>query len=63
MAYAMASATHADITVLRRHVSDDDFRTVLDQAPPRIIDARSWAFWNSKLGRTPAPPLPTRRLG
>jgi hypothetical protein len=63
MAYAMASATHADMTVLRRYVSDDDFRLALDQAPPGIIDARSWAFWNSKLGRYPAPPLPARRLG
>jgi hypothetical protein len=63
MAYAMASATHADMTVLRRYVSDDDFRVALDQAPPGIIDARSWAFWNSKLGRYPAPPLPARRLG
>jgi hypothetical protein len=63
MAYAMASATHADMTVLRRYVSDDDFRAALDQAPPGIIDARSWAFWNSKLGRYPTPPLPVRRLG
>jgi len=63
MAYAMASATHAEMTVLRRYVSDDDFRVALDQAPPGIIDARSWAFWNSKLGRYPAPPLPARRLG
>jgi len=63
MAYAMASATHADMTVLRRYVSYDDFRVALDQAPPGMIDARSWAFWNSKLGRYPAPPLPARRLG
>ena len=62
MAYAMASATHEDMTVLRRYVSDDDFREALDQAPPGIIDARSWAFWNLKLGRYPAPPLPRRQL-
>jgi len=62
MAYAMASATHEDMKVLRRHVSDDDFREALDHAPPGIIDPRSWAFWNAKLGRYPAPPLPRRRL-
>jgi hypothetical protein len=62
MAYAMASATHEDMKILRRHVSDDDFREALDHAPPGIIDPRSWAWWNSKLGRYPAPPLPERRL-
>ena len=62
MAYAMASATHEDMKVLRRYVSDGDFREALDKAPPGIIDARSWAYWNSKMGRYPAPPAP-RRIG
>jgi hypothetical protein len=35
----------------------------LDRAPPGIIDPRSWAYWNSKMGRYPAPPLPKRRFG
>jgi hypothetical protein len=34
-----------------------------DHAPPGIIDLRSWAYWNSKLGRYPVPLSPTRRLG
>jgi len=38
-------------------------REALDHAPPGVIDPRSWAYWNSKLGRYPAPPPPTRRLG
>lgn len=63
MAYAMASATHADMKVLRRYVSDNDFREALDKAPPGIIDPRSWAYWNSRMGRYPAPPLPRRFLG
>jgi hypothetical protein len=62
MAYAMAYARHEDMKVIRRHVSDDDFREALDRAPPGIIDPRSWAYWNSKMGRYPAPPLPTRRF-
>jgi len=62
MAYAMASATHEDMKILRQHVLDDDFREALDHAPPGIIDPRSWAYWNSKLGRYPAPPLPQRNL-
>jgi len=60
MAYAMASATHEDMKLLRRYVSDNDFREALDKAPPGIIDPRSWAYWNSKMGRDPASPPPTR---
>ncbi len=60
MAYAMARATHHDMNVLRQYVSDEGFCEVLDHAPPGIIDARSWAYWNSKMGRWPPPPMPTR---
>jgi hypothetical protein len=62
MAYAMAHATHEDMKVIRRYVDDSDFREALDKAPPGIIDRRSWAYWNSKMGRYPAPPLPVRKL-
>jgi hypothetical protein len=41
MAYAASHATHTDMKVLRRCVSDDDFREALDRAPPGIIDPRS----------------------
>jgi hypothetical protein len=63
MAYAMSHATHGDMKVIRRYVSDDDFREALDRAPPGIIDPRSWAYWNSKFGRFPPPPMPKRKLG
>jgi len=63
MAYAMKHATHEDMRVLRRYVSDEDFREALDKAPPGIIDPRSWAYWNNKMGRYPAPPLPKRTFG
>ena len=39
------------------------FCQALDHAPPAIIDPRSWAYWNSKMGRYPPPPLPVRRFG
>ncbi len=63
MAYAMARATHEEMKVIRRYVNDDDFREALDKAPPGIIDPRSWAYWNSMMGRYPAPKLPKRQLG
>jgi hypothetical protein len=62
MAYAMRHATHDDMKVLRRYVSNEDFCEALDKAPPGIIDARSWAYWNNTVGRYPAPPLPKRTL-
>ncbi len=60
MAYAMKHATHDDMQALRRYVFDADLCEVLDKAPPGIIDPRSWAFWNNKMGRFPAPPMPER---
>jgi hypothetical protein len=63
MAYAMARATHEQMRTILRYVTDAEFRQAPDNAPPGIIDARSWAYWNSKLGRYPAPPLPSRRFG
>ena len=63
MAYAMAHATHEDMTILRQYVSDDDFLEALKEAPPGIIDPRSWAYWNAKMGRYPAPPMPKRKFG
>lgn len=60
LAYAMAAATHADMKVIRRYVNDADFLDALTHAPPGIIDPRSWAYWNSKMNRYPAPPLPVR---
>jgi hypothetical protein len=63
VAYAAASATHEDMKIIRKYVNDDDFREAFDKAPPGIIDRRSWAYWNSKIGRYPAPPMPERKLG
>jgi len=62
VAYALARATHEDMKLLRGFLTEDDIREALDHAPAGIIDPRSWAYWNAKLGRYPAPPLPTRRF-
>jgi hypothetical protein len=41
----------AELEIVARHI---------EQAPPGIFDPRSWAYWNLKIGRYPAPPLPQR---
>ena len=63
LAYAFEAATHEDMAILRRHVSEADFRAALNAAPPGIIRPRSWAYWHAKFGQVPAPPLPKRELG
>ena len=62
LAYVMAFGTLQEIIILRRYLDLDDFREALDHAPPGIIDKRSWAYWNTVIGRYPAPPMPTRVL-
>jgi hypothetical protein len=62
LAYAMTYATHDDLRVIRRYVTDEEFQEALDRAPPGIIDPRSWAYWNARFGRYPAPPPPERLL-
>lgn len=62
LAYVMTYGTPEDLAVVRRHVGDDEFREALEQAPPGIMDARSWAYWNVMAGKDDIPPLPSRRL-
>ena len=63
LAYAMTYAPHEDVREIHRYVSDDDLREALDNAPPGIMDPRSWAYWNSILGRYPLPPITERSFG
>jgi hypothetical protein len=60
LVYVMTYGTAEDLAVVRRYVQPDDFREALDHAPPGIMDARSWAYWNAMTGRYPAPPMPRR---
>lgn len=62
MAYAFRHATHEDIKVLRGVLSVDDLLEALAQAPPGIIDPRSWSSWHVVLGVFPAPALPRREF-
>ncbi len=62
LAHVMTYGTLEDLHALEGLVDLSDFREALEHAPPGIFDPRSWAYWNLKCGRVPAPPLPVRRL-
>lgn len=60
LAYLMTYGTIEEIKMVKRYVSRDDFREALEHAPPGIMDERSWAYWNIRLGRYPVPSMPQR---
>ena len=61
LAHVMTYGTVEDLRALGGVVGPDEFGEALDGAPPGVFDARSWAYWNLKCGRAPAPPLPVRK--
>jgi hypothetical protein len=60
LAHVMVFGTAEDLRALHGIVGKAEFREALEQAPPGIFDARSWAYWNLVCGCQPAPPLPVR---
>jgi hypothetical protein len=62
LAHVMTYGTVEDLRALQGIAGPGEFREALEHAPPGIFDPRSWAYWNLKCGRVPAPPLPIRHL-
>ena len=60
MAYAMKASTDEDMALLLEHIGPEGLAEAIDKAPAGIITPRSWAYWNAKIGRYPAPPPPNR---
>ena len=60
LAHVMTYGTVEDLRALEGLAGQREFREALEHAPAGIFDARSWAYWNLKCGRVPAPPLPVR---
>jgi hypothetical protein len=61
LAYAFRYADVSDMTLMRQLYSDEELCDALQNAPPGIIDERSWAYWNLILrDLSPPPPMPTR---
>jgi hypothetical protein len=63
LAYAMNASVDEDMALLVAHVGQEGLIETLDNAPPGIICPRSWSYWNAKVGRFPAPPMPKRMFG
>jgi len=62
LAYLMTYGAWEDVLVAKKYFTDRDFEAVLEDPPAGIFDLRSWTYWNNVYGRTPAPPLPQRRI-
>ncbi len=62
LAHVMTYGTVEDVVTTQKHFSAEEFRAALENAPAGVFDARSWAYWNTVLGRTPVPAMPRRRL-
>lgn len=60
LAHVMTYGGIEDLRCLEGLVGPREYREALDNAPPGVFDARSWAYWHLRYGHHPAPPLPTR---
>jgi hypothetical protein len=58
----MTLGTWDDCMACVRHFGRDAMRDALRNAPPGILDARSWNFWHHWLDLYPIPPLPVRAV-
>ena len=63
IAHVLTYGTHEDVEALRCYISEEELAEAIRNAPPGVFDARSWTYWNLKIGRYPPPPLPERNLG
>ena len=62
LAQVMVYGTVEDIGVARRHFRNEDFKRILDRAPPGVFAPRSWAYWHVVFGLDPPNKIPGRDL-
>jgi hypothetical protein len=62
LTYLMTYGTHKDLKIVNKYLTIKDFSEALENAPPGIMDPRSWAYWNVVCDKIPIPPMPKRFL-
>ena len=62
LAHLMEYGAAADLSVVERYVSDQEFRKVLEDAPAGVFSPEAWTRWHNRFAIEPVPPLPRRRF-
>ena len=62
VAHLMVYGSPADVKVVEKYMSREEFRKALGNAPAGIFTQDAWIRWHEKLGIRPIPPLPRRRF-
>jgi hypothetical protein len=62
VAHLMVYGSPADVKVVEKYMSREEFRKALGDAPAGIFTQDAWIRWHEKLGIRPIPPLPRRRF-
>lgn len=62
LSHLMVYGSPADVAVVERYIPEDQFRKVLEDAPPGVFTLDAWNRWHDRLGIASIPPLPQRRF-
>jgi len=62
VAHLMVYGSPADVQVVEKYMSREEFRKALANAPSGIFTQDAWTKWHEKLGIRPIPPLPRRQF-
>jgi len=62
LAHLMVYGSVADVKLVEKYISLEEFRNSLGNAPAGIFMQDAWIRWHKKLGIRPIPPLPRRRF-
>jgi hypothetical protein len=62
LAHVMTYGVSEDVKTAQKYFTREDFLRALENAPAGVFDIRSWAYWNTVLGRVPVPAMPKRRF-
>ena len=62
MAHVMTYGALDDVLAVKKAMGMEAFSEALDKAPSGIMDRKSWVYWHLVTGKSPAPPIPTRKI-